>query len=97
MQTGELRAGSKGVRVPLNQSMIDFLAETATSLKDLWDNAESEKEFWEGLELLGYTLFHDEKYGDRKYIGVSARGDEFRFTVTKNAQGLLALDLRLWW
>lgn len=96
MQNIELRAG-KGLRVPLNQSVIDFLAKASEELKDLYDNASSEKEFWEGLELLGYTLFQDDKYGDRKYVGVSARGDELRFTITKNKQGLLALDLRLWW
>jgi len=96
MQTGDLKAG-KGLRVPMNQSVINFLSETAESLKDLWDASETEKEFWEGLELLGYKLFEDEKYGDRKYVGIDARGDELRFTITKNKQGALGLDIRLWW
>jgi hypothetical protein len=96
MQTGELKAG-KGLRVPLNQSVLDFIAEKSEELKALWDGVENEVEFWEGLELLGYTLFRDEKYGDRKYIGVGASGEEFRFTITRNKQGILGLDVRLWW
>jgi len=99
MQTGEMNASAKGLRVPMNESVINFLASTGAELKELWSTALTEKEFWDGLDALGFTLIADDsdKYGDRKYKGVGARGNELRITVVKNKQGVLQMDIRLWW
>ena len=89
----ELKAG-KGVRVFLNDATLATVEAAIKDIRTAWDAAENVTQFWNLLDWPNTA--EDAKYGDRKWIAVNIRGEEFRVTVA-NKRGELALDFRTWW
>jgi len=94
--TDDLKPG-KGMHAPLSDELIEFAVQAMADIKSEWDLAEDETEFWKSLTDKWGKVASTEKFGDKTWIGFPIRGQEFRVGITRNNQGVLALDLRLWW
>jgi len=91
--TVELKAG-KGVRIPMTAETLPFVTAALRDIELAWDSAENVTQFWNLLDWPNTA--EDAKYGDRKWVAINLRGEEFRVTVA-NKRGELALDFRSWW
>jgi hypothetical protein len=90
----ELKAG-KGVRLAVNGATASFIAAAMDDIQKAWSAANTESEFWDMLDWPNTA--EDAQYGERKWVAIQSRGEEFRVAVTRNKKGVLSFDFRLWW
>jgi len=95
-----MKPGPKGVRTAVTTDLLVFFYEKMDQVNQAWNDADEIKDFWSKLDELGFVTKvdgDDEKYGQRKFVGIPVRGgNEFRISLILKG-GALSVDLREWW